>query len=56
MLKYFEMRTRIIVLFALGATLATILLRVAAADQVAVFVASAVALAGLAAVVGEGTD
>ena len=56
MLKYFETRTRIIVLFALGATLATILLRVAAANQVAVFVASAVALAGLAAMVGEGTD
>ena len=56
MLKYFETRTRIIVLFALGATLATILLRVAAANEVAVFVASAIALAGLAAVVGEGTD
>jgi Ca2+:H+ antiporter len=56
LLKYFETRTRIIVLFALGATLATILLRVAATSQVAVFVASAVALAGLAAVVGEGTD
>lgn len=56
MLKYFETRTRIIVLFALGATLATILLRTAAVSQVAVFATSGVALAGLAAVVGEGTD
>jgi Ca2+:H+ antiporter len=54
--KYLETRTRIVVLLALVATLATILLRLAAANQVAVFVASAVALAGLAAVVGEGTD
>src|SRR5450631_3600188 len=40
-LKYFETRTRLILLFALVATLATILLRAAAASQVAVFVASA---------------
>lgn len=55
-MKYFETRTRIIVLLAVAATLATILLRVVSANQVAVFTASAVALAGLAAVVGEGTD
>lgn len=56
MLKYVETRTRVIVLVALTASLATILLRIAGANEVAVFVASAVALAGLAAVFGEGTD
>ncbi len=39
-----------------GATVITFALRVAGADPVAVFVAAGIALAGLAAVVGDGTD
>ena len=53
---YVETRTRVIALLAVVATVATLLLRIAAAESLIVFVASAVALAGLAALVGEGTD
>ncbi|MGA2663019.1 MAG: calcium/proton exchanger [Verrucomicrobiota bacterium] len=56
MLSYFETRTRIIALVAVGASLATLLLRVVGAPGVPVFVASAIGLAGLAAMVGEGTE
>ncbi len=41
---------------AIGATVATFVLRQAGGDHVLVFVVSAVALAGLAGLVGEGTD
>ncbi len=56
MLRYFETRTRVIALVAVGASVATLLLRLGEAPEVATFVASAVGLAGLAAMVGEGTD
>lgn len=56
MISYFETRTRIIGVVAIVATLAALGLLVAGADGVPVFVASAVALAGLAAMVGEGTE
>jgi Ca2+:H+ antiporter len=56
LISYFETRTRIIGLVATGATLAALGLLVAGAGGVPVFVASAVALAGLAAMVGEGTE
>jgi Ca2+:H+ antiporter len=55
-LSYFETRTRIIVLVAVGASLAALVLRVGGAVGVPVFAASAIGLAGLAAMVGEGTD
>src|SRR3989442_4011739 len=45
-----------LVLLALAATVATFALQVSGADHVVVFVASAVALAALAALVGEGTE
>ena len=45
-----------LVLLALAATVATFALQVTGADHVVVFVASAVALAALAALVGEGTE
>src|ERR1035437_3871941 len=51
-----ETRTRIIALVAVGASLAALLLRVGGAGGVAVFIASAIGLAGLAAMVGEGTE
>ncbi len=56
MLSYFETRTRIIALVAIGASLGALALRVGGGASVAVFVASAVGLAGLAAMVGEGTE
>jgi Ca2+:H+ antiporter len=56
LLRYFETRTWIIVAVAAGATLAALLLRMGGADGVAVFGASAVGLAGLAALVGQGTE
>ncbi len=56
MLSYFETRARIIVLVAVGASLAALLLRAGGASGVAIFTASAVGLAGLAALVGEGTE
>jgi Ca2+:H+ antiporter len=55
-LSYFETRTRIIGLVAIGASLAALLLRIGSAGGVAVFGASAVGLAGLAAMVSEGTE
>jgi len=56
LLGYFDTRTRALATAAIGASLATLLLRSGGAGGVAVFVASAIALAGLAAIVGEGTD
>jgi Ca2+:H+ antiporter len=53
---YIETRTRVIALVAFGATLATLLLRFASANSIVVFVAAAAGLAGLAALVGEGTE
>jgi Ca2+:H+ antiporter len=55
-LSYFETRTRVIALVAIGASLAALLLRAGGAAGVAVFAASAIGLAGLAAMVGEGTN
>ena len=54
--SYLETRTRIIVLVAVGASLAALLLRMGGAAGVTIFAASAVGLAGLAALVGEGTE
>ena len=56
MLSYLETRTRIIALVAVGASLAALLLRVGGASGVTIFGASAIGLAGLAAMVGEGTE
>lgn len=56
MLSYFETRTRVIALVAIGASLATLGLRVGGASGVAEFIAAAIGLAGLAAMVGEGTE
>ena len=53
---YFGTRARLIAAVAIVASLATLLLRVVAADGVAVFAVSAIGLAGLAALVGEGTE
>ncbi|HEY5487435.1 MAG TPA: hypothetical protein VIK06_07300 [Candidatus Limnocylindrales bacterium] len=53
---YFGTRARVIAAVAIVASLTTLLLRTAGADGVAVFAVSAVALAGLAALVGEGTE
>jgi Ca2+:H+ antiporter len=55
-LSYFETRTRIIALVAVGASLAALLLKVGGAGGVAIFGASAVGLGGLAALVSEGTE
>jgi Ca2+:H+ antiporter len=55
-LSYFETRTRIIALVAVGASLGALSLRLSGAAGVAIFIASAIGLAGLAALVGEGTD
>jgi Ca2+:H+ antiporter len=55
-LAYLETRTRIIALVAIGASLAALTLLVMGAQGVPVFVASAVGLAGLAAMVGDGTE
>jgi Ca2+:H+ antiporter len=55
-LSYFETRTRIIALVAIGASLTALVLRIAGAGGVEIFAASAVGLAGLAVMVGEGTD
>src|SRR4051812_839374 len=49
-------RTTIAIAVALVATVLTLALRIGGASDVAVFVVSAIALAGLAAVVGSGTD
>ena len=56
MLGYFETRTWIIALVAVGASMAALLLRASGASGVAIFTASAIGLAGLAALVGEGTE
>jgi Ca2+:H+ antiporter len=56
LLNYFDTRTRVIGIAAIGASLAALLLQLAGAGGVAVFGASAVGLAGLAAMVGEGTE
>ena len=53
---YFGTRSTVIAAVAIVAGVATFLLRVVGADGVAVFAVSAVALAGLAALVGEGTN
>jgi Ca2+:H+ antiporter len=55
-LSYFETRTWIIALVAVGASMAALLLRASGASGVAIFTASAIGLAGLAALVGEGTE
>src|SRR6476620_4935481 len=46
----------IILVVSVLATIITLVLKLAGADSVLVFVVSAIALAGLAALVGEGTD
>jgi Ca2+:H+ antiporter len=56
LLDFLETRTRIIALVAIGASLAALTLLVIGARGVPVFAASAVGLAGLAAMVGEGTQ
>jgi Ca2+:H+ antiporter len=56
LLSYFETRTRFIAVVAVGASLAALLLKVGGAGGVLVFAASAIGLAGLAAMVGEGTE
>jgi Ca2+:H+ antiporter len=53
---YFETRSRIVAAVAIVASLTTLMLRIAGAEGVAIFCVSAVGLAGLAALVGEGTD
>jgi Ca2+:H+ antiporter len=55
-LSYFDTRTRIITLVAVGASLAALVLRIGGAGGVAIFAASSIGLAGLAALVGEGTE
>jgi Ca2+:H+ antiporter len=55
-LNYFDTRTRIITLAAVGASLAALVLRIGGAGGVAIFAASSIGLAGLAAMVGEGTE
>jgi Ca2+:H+ antiporter len=54
--SYFETRTRIIATAALSATACALLLRAFGVSPVAVFVVAGLALACLAAMVGEGTD
>ena len=56
MLSYLETRTRVIAVVAIAATLGALAGRLLAVSPVAVFALSGVALAGLAAMVGEGTD
>jgi Ca2+:H+ antiporter len=53
---YLETRTKVVVGLAVAASLAALLLRLAGGGDVLVFAACALALAGLAAMVGEGTD
>jgi Ca2+:H+ antiporter len=54
--SYIETRTRIVGSVAIAATVAALLLLLAGFEGVPIFVASALALAGLAALVGDGTD
>jgi Ca2+:H+ antiporter len=56
LLAIFEMKTWAVAAIALVGGLATFALRLAGASDLAVFAASAIALAGLAALVGDGTD
>ena len=56
MLSYFDAKTRIIGSVAVAASVAALLLRLGGAPGVAVFVVSAIGLAGLAALVGVGTE
>jgi Ca2+:H+ antiporter len=56
LLSYFDAKTRIIAAVAVSASVATLLLRLGGAPGVAVFVVSAIGLAGLAALVGVGTE
>jgi Ca2+:H+ antiporter len=56
LISLFDTRTRLIALVAIGASLAALLLRLGGAHGVAIFGVSAVWLAGLAAMVGEGTE
>jgi Ca2+:H+ antiporter len=55
-LRYFDVQTRAILSVAVIATLATAAMQFGGADHLLIFAASAVALAGLAAAVGESTD
>jgi Ca2+:H+ antiporter len=55
LLAYFDKGTRIVALLAFGASAAALGLRLGNGADVAIFVASALGLAGLAALVGEGT-
>jgi Ca2+:H+ antiporter len=56
LLAIFEMKTRVVAVVAIAGALATFALRLGGAADLAIFVASAVGLAGLAALVGDGTD
>jgi Ca2+:H+ antiporter len=56
LLSLIDTKTRVIALVAVLATLAAFAMRLVGTEPVAVFVASGVALAGLAAMVGDGTD
>ena len=56
MLSYLETRTQVIAAVAIAATLGALVGRLLVISPVAVFALSSVALAGLAAMVGEGTD
>jgi Ca2+:H+ antiporter len=53
---YLTIRTRLTLIVAVAATFSTLALRAGDFSQVAIFVAAAVALAGLAALVGDATD
>jgi Ca2+:H+ antiporter len=56
LLSLIDTKTRVIALVAAMATVAAFAMRLVGTEPVAVFVASGVALAGLAAMVGDGTD
>ncbi len=56
LLAMFDRQTRVIALVAFAASVLTLALRVAGAADLSVFVCSAIGLAGLAALVGDGTD
>jgi Ca2+:H+ antiporter len=56
LLSYIAIRTRIIASVAIAATCGALALRTADAAPAAVFIVTGVALAGLAAMIGEGTD
>jgi Ca2+:H+ antiporter len=56
LLDYFDTRERITILVTVVATIATFVLRALGANSVAVFICSAISLAALASLVGDGTD